>query len=306
MKKIRIGNDIRLAVDLRQYLGDSSKFVKERTVYDPADSDFENLDQNIFVNQSELYYQNNTNSSTSENSSTDYTVGTTGVCIRSIKAILVNVTRLNEWKDKMNRGTRFVKRFPIEPCIEAFHANQYDIRCSGYPTWRAFPYSGFGVYPKWDAFKKAMSYKKTIEYRAQVYATDKQNVIEIAFPAEHQLYTGVYKLIVVAKVYAPGFNSYNLRTITLDVPDIFELVSTSDEGSDTGFLINVSNIIDRLPHVEEETEPVPGEEDPYVPDVEDRYVRYGNLDGSTLLLNRTDDVDVDIDLSDITSWYDED
>ena len=62
-------------------------------------------------------------------------------------------------------------------------------------------------------------------------------------------------------------------------------------------MINVSNVINHVPSAEEET---------YIPDVEDRYVRYGNLDGSTLLLNRTDDVDVDIDLSDITSWYDED
>lgn len=138
---------------------------------------------------------------------------------------------------------------------------------------------------------------KSIEYRAQVYATGEQNVVEVAFPAEHQLHTGVYKLVVVAKVYAPGYNRYNLKTITIDVPDVFELVSTSEEGSDTGFLINVSNVINSVPSAEEET---------YVPDVEDRYVRYGNLDGSTLLLNRTDDVDVDIDLSDITSWYDED
>jgi hypothetical protein len=75
----------------------------------------------------------------------------------------------------------------------------------------------------------------------------------VAFPAEHQLYTGVYKLVIVAKVYAPGFNKYNLKTVTIDVPDVFELVSTTEEGSDTGFYINVSNIIEDLPSAEEET-----------------------------------------------------
>lgn len=297
MKKIRIGNDIRLAVDLRQYLGDSSKFLRERSVYNPGDQGYQNLDNNIFVNKdTEVYWPNQYDSSEMSNDSSS-TAGTTSVCIRSVKAILVNVTRLKEWKEKMDRGTRFVHRFPIEPHLRAFDATPYDICCSGYPTWRAFPYGGFGVYPKWNALKQAKDYMKSIEYRAQVYATDEQNVVEVAFPAEHQLHTGVYKLVVVAKVYAPGYNRYNLKTVTIDVPDVFELVSTSEEGSDTGFLINVSNVINPVPSAEEET---------YIPDVEDRYVRYGNLDGSTLLLNRTDDVDVDIDLSDITSWYDED
>ena len=57
MKKIRIGNDIRLAVDLRQYLGDH--YLYEREVYDKRQNEFENIDANPFVNkQYEVYYPN--------------------------------------------------------------------------------------------------------------------------------------------------------------------------------------------------------------------------------------------------------
>ena len=299
MKKIRIGNDIRLAVDLRQYLNDGNNFLKERDVYNPEDKGFQNLDNNIFVNKdTEVYWPNQYSSSEIGDTSTpSYTVGTTSVCIRSVKAVLINVTRLKEWREKVNRGTRFVQRFPIEPCLEVFNSTPYDICCSGCPTWRTLPYGGFGVYPKWNGLKDAMAYRKSVEYKAQVYATDKQNIVEVAFPAEHQLYTGVYKLVIVAKVYAPGFNKYNLKTVTIDVPDVFELVSTTEEGSDTGFYINVLNIIEDLPSAEEQT---------YQPSVDDIYVRRGNVDEDMLLLNRTDDSTVGIDLSSITSWYDED
>jgi hypothetical protein len=39
----------------------------------------------------------------------------------------------------------------------------------------------------------------------------------------------------------------NLKTVTVDMPDVFELVSTLEEGVDTGIGINVNPVIDKLP-----------------------------------------------------------
>lgn len=93
-KKIRIGNDIRLAVDLRQYV-DPHYYLREREVYNPNDKRFENLDSDIWVNKkSEVYYPNQYNESTVDSPS-DYKFRPgfgTPVSIRSVKAILINTT----------------------------------------------------------------------------------------------------------------------------------------------------------------------------------------------------------------------
>ena len=115
------------------------------------------------------------------------------------------------------------------------------------------------------------------------------------FPAEDQLHVGTYNLIIVAKIYAPGFNKNNLKTITLDVPNVFELVKTTEEGVDTAFDITVTRTLDRLP----------GPSGSFTRDI---YVDSGmsDPDNNSLLLNRTDNSVVDIDLNNIIGWYDED
>lgn len=117
------------------------------------------------------------------------------------------------------------------------------------------------------------------------------------FPAEHQLHTGTYSLIIIAKLYAPGYNDQNLKTITVDVPNVFELVKTSQEGMDTDMYIDVSALLDKLP-----------EDQAYVPDAEDIYVRRGwvSNDGENVInLNRTDDSTIQVNLDSITGWYEE-
>lgn len=90
MKKIRIGNDIRLAVDLRQYLGEH--YLYEREVYDKQQNEFENIDANPFVNkQYEVYYPNQYDN-VSDESITIKPEGTP-ISIRSVKAILVNTSQ---------------------------------------------------------------------------------------------------------------------------------------------------------------------------------------------------------------------
>ena len=127
-------------------------------------------------------------------------------------------------------------------------------------------------------------------------ATKDQNVVEVSFPARAQLYTGKYKLVVVAEVYAPGFNPMNLKTITVDMPDVFELVSTTQEGIDTGISINVDTVTDILPGGDSQQEV----------SYDDIYVNQGAYGDNSIALNRTDGSTVNVDISEITAWYDRD
>ena len=104
-------------------------------------------------------------------------------------------------------------------------------------------------------------------------------------------------MVLVVQVYAPGFNAKNLKTITVDVPDVFELVSTTEEGVDTGIYVDVQNIVDSLP-----------DGDAYSPYYDDTYVSNGQVasNDNTLVLNRTDGQSVNVDLSSISGWYEGD
>jgi len=75
------------------------------------------------------------------------------------------------------------------------------------------------------------------------------------------------------------------------LPNVFELVSTTEEGWDTGIKINVSNLIDKLP-----------EGDAYDA-IDDVYVDNGAFEDNFIRLNRTDGDTVDVDLSSISDWY---
>lgn len=327
MKKIRIGNDIRLAVNLKQYLSDYA--LKEREVYNPDENDFYNIDSNPFVNKKyELYYPNNIADPTGD--SDGFKPEGTPVSIRSVKAILVNTSRIEDIKnerrryeakirdhyEQLRKHSRFIARFPIEPAMECFHPTPYDVCGCGYPTWRAYPraymmapYHGFGVYPQWSGIyrplcppplppvKPEFPKKEELQYTAEVAATDHQNIVEVIFPANHQLHTGVYSLVIVAKLYAPGFNSQNLKTVTLDVPNVFELVESTREGVDGDIDIDVKNLRDKLPS---------GDIQYTVSN--DVYVDEGlfSNDDDYIYLERTDGNTVPIDVSGITKIYDAD
>lgn len=299
IKKIRIGNDIRLAVDIRQYLSNGS--LAEREVYDPASEDFETIDENPYVNKRYEVYS--PNQYVDDGGQTiKFRPEGTPICIRNVKAFIINTTRQEKFLEKAKKSTRFISRFPIEPCLECFHATPYDVCNSGYPTWRAYPrhhcfmpYAGFGVNPAWNSIYKPVPPLNDTEYRAHVMATKDQHIIEVSFPARAQLYPGTYKLVIVAEVYAPGFNSRNLKTITVDMPNVFELVDSSAEGIDTGVGINVNVVTDMLPD---------GSESGVTYD--DIYVNEGNYGSNAIALNRTDGSTVNVDLSEITAWYEGD
>jgi len=76
-------------------------------------------------------------------------------------------------------------------------------------------------------------------FLAPVEATENKNKVKVYFPAQAQLYTGTYKLVIVAKVYEPGYCKNNLRTITIDYENVFTIVNSSDQGCDGNVTIRV-------------------------------------------------------------------
>ena len=193
----------------------------------------------------------------------------------------------------------------MEPYYDMYEPNPYNIHCSGYPGWRAYPtrhlympYAGFGVHPHFGGLYKRLPIVNDTEYLAQVMATKEQNVVEVSFPARAQRFTGVYKLVIVAELYAPGFNNRNLKTITVDAPNVFELVKTSEEGIDTGIMIRVGSVIDVLPA---------GDAPGTIPNVQydDNYVKEGEYGDNNIALLRTDGNTVNVSTVGFTGWYEE-
>lgn len=163
---------------------------------------------------------------------------------------------------------RFVSRFPVEPWVFGHHycPNPHDICCSGRPCYHVHPipfvpvYPGFGVHPHtfephtWcrddmhDLFDRAMWKNEDLQhgfdrcrYLAPVESTESKNVIKVYFPAKAQLYTGRYKLLLVVKLYDPGYCKHNLRTVTIDYKDVFELVGCSEEGQEGDVMITIGD-----------------------------------------------------------------
>ena len=61
-------------------------------------------------------------------------------------------------------------------------------------------------------------------YLAYSRVLPKANSIQCYFPAKDQMFCGVYKLIIQAIVYEPGWGRTDLRTYTIDYGDVIELV----------------------------------------------------------------------------------
>ena len=170
------------------------------------------------------------------------------VNIKSIEAFVINATKEHEQTEDLKNKTRFISRFPVEPYVDAFCSTAYDIKSSGYPTWRAYPqnyiygsYAGFGYKPYWpDHFKPAPMHNLT-EFKAPIKATKQRDTVEVFFPAEAQLYTGTYNLVIVAKIYEPGYSNNDLRTVTMDYENIFTLVNKTEDGVDSDVTLSVAS-----------------------------------------------------------------
>lgn len=175
----------------------------------------------------------------------------------------------NEIERRKDR-IKYVSRFPVEPLF-GFHPTPYDICGAGRPCFHHHPmmyvpvYPGYGVNVhtfdqgcfgprEWchdhephtwrnddmnDIFMAAgykhMDIQRDYDrcrFLAPVEATETKNKVKVFFPAQAQLYTGTYKLVIVAKIFEPGYSKDNIRTITVDYENVFTLVSRTEQGCD--------------------------------------------------------------------------
>lgn len=123
-------------------------------------------------------------------------------------------------------------------------------------------------------------------YESQVDHTVNSNEIVVTFPASAQLYSGKYNLIIVATIFDAGYSN-NGRTITTDMQNVFELVNTSAEEQNINHpvFIEIDNTSDEQSN--------------------DIYVVSGSYNNDNVILTRSDNSRVNIDLSPITGWYEE-
>lgn len=68
-------------------------------------------------------------------------------------------------------------------------------------------------------------------YTAYSRVLPKANSIQCYFPAKDQLFCGVYKLVVEAVMYEPGWGRTDLHTYTIDYGDVINLVDDSTGAS---------------------------------------------------------------------------
>lgn len=210
--------------------------------------------------------------------------------IQSLRAVFVNTTLKEKLEAEYKKRNRFIGRFPIEPFVNEFEPTEYCINSTGYPRYNVAVYNqykGFGVKPDW---KNCFPVKDTpvTEYYAEAKHTASANVISILFPAEAQLYEGSYELIVIAKIYQPGYKN-NIRTVSTNYKNVFELVKDSQaEGVDNPVQIELVNT-----DLEE--------------NLHDVYVVSGSYSNNSIKLKRNDQGVVNIDVQPIMiGWYDDD
>lgn len=77
-------------------------------------------------------------------------------------------------------------------------------------------------------------------YLADSQVLHETNTLTCMFPAVQQKFCGTYKLVVVLTVFEQGWGRHNLRTYTLDRGDIFELVD-DDSGESGNIIINTDS-----------------------------------------------------------------
>lgn len=162
------------------------------------------------------------------------------VNILSAQAYVVNKTAKAEALRMLRAKTRFLSRFPdgrdfIDPSLNGLEPTEYNINIAWDMPYHCYPhthrmhyYNGFGVYPNWDKkFTPMVDNCDLTSYKAEVMFTENRGIIEIMFPAEAQLYTGDYDVIVVAKLYREGYKN-NTITVTSDYQNAFTLIPMNE------------------------------------------------------------------------------
>lgn len=208
--------------------------------------------------------------------------------ILSAKAMFVNKTMKDKLVKEYQKKNRFIGRFPIEPFVDEYTPNAYCINSNGNPRYhvRVYnQYNGFGVKPNWDKCLP-IGEMPVLEYQAEVMHTQDPQIVKVLFPAEVQKYLGMYDLVIVANVYEPGFKG-NIRTITVDLKNAFELVSSSSEADiNDPVQIEINNTSDTEPQ-------------------QDIYIVSGQYSNNNIQLRRNDNGVVSFDIQPV-NWYEGD
>lgn len=150
---------------------------------------------------------------------------------------IVNRTAKEEAIRQIRNKTRFLSRFPIgrdfiDPALIGLEPTDHNINIAGNLPYHCYPhthhfagYNGYGLYPAWDRkFTPMIDKCDLTSYQPEVIFTPDRSVIEVIFPAEKQIYTGDYDVIVVAKLYSEGYSKSNTITITSDYTNAFTLI----------------------------------------------------------------------------------
>lgn len=141
-------------------------------------------------------------------------------------------------------------------CLHLQHGPRPKPSCCGFYPWcnPIDPHIGHPHFPMHDPVPPCAEphhpepepydiYGRTIEdhrhpnpflpyYLADSQVTNVKNTLTCFFPAVQQKLCGTYKLVVVLTVFEQGWGRHNLRTYTIDRGDVFELVD--DETGESG------------------------------------------------------------------------
>ena len=214
--------------------------------------------------------------------------------VNGIDAIFVNTSK------SFKKDGRYIlnKRYPIEPLLRSYIANAYDINGCGKPCYNYMPiYSGFGSMIHSFDFA-GLNYKKFVGghgkhsvVNALVKATDDNSKYDIYFPACLQKQLGEYSLILKIRMYEEGYMNNNIKTVTVDYNNVFELVGHSyDDCVDNDVVIDI------------DTKDI----NPDRKLVDDVYTYSGAYNNGLIDLRLTDGRNVSIDMSSETEWYEGD
>lgn len=236
------------------------------------------------------------------------------VNIQSVEAYFIH-KGLRERQLEFKKHFKFLRRYPIEPCVNDLHSTVCCLNNPGIYGYNTRPvgicapvYAGFGLEPHFHAHHCCLKNSEVI--KAPVYYTADRMAVEVYFPAWMQKFPGEYDLIITVVMYDNKYHLCNSRTFTISYESIVTLTETSS-GIPGGF--GDIEILPYDPSDEDESDPVNPDPDPYTPQpTGDKYVKSGEVvnkngdDPTTLVLDlqNTDSTeDVKIDLGIIADWY---
>ena len=118
-------------------------------------------------------------------------------------------------------------------CHDCFHHCSHDFHCMLDPH-GCNPAAGPGILPlkynkPYDAVNCCAC--EDFTYLAYSRVLPKANSIQCYFPAKDQMFCGVYKLVVQAMIYEPGWGRTDLHTYTMDYGNILQLVDDKSGAS---------------------------------------------------------------------------